>query len=636
MDAQSSLGGMSMKNPMRASIKGWTLLLLLTIGSRGVAAFAGTNKPQFAKIHDGRSLQGTSVLPTDIIGSYYSYGANVSVIRVSGTELPFDQAFEVESTSGPFFYSAALGWTVAQDVQLNDLLVLTFWIRNTNADHRPLNVQPVFEDSVTYNASLSANAPTDKSEWVKYVIPFRATQHYSVSGDGAFFAFDIGVQLQTMEIGGLQLLDYGQVAKPIPASLTSTFAFYYPGRGDATAPWRLAAERNIEKMRKADLRIKVTGNGVPVDNADVTIDETVSAFHWGSAIDGCIIGGQCTTDDVPARYKGNILSNFNTVVLEYDLQWPDWENCCREYALDGIAFAKAHHLPVRGHALIWPGFDNMPPDTATLSPRALAARIDDHFYEEEGQLKDEIYEWNVVNEPYSQKEVQGLIPGVANVTPSNGVLGNQAIAYWYELAANIDPQPRRFVNDYNLFESKDPVAEAYDLALVQYIQAHGGDVQGLGFESHFFQNGPDFIGMQATLADFDPYIGNYGVTEFDFTNLDPALQADMTRDYMTFVFGQPKFDEFLMWGFWDGAHWLNSAPIYNLDWSLKPSGEVWQTLTQKSWQTHTSGKTDGQGVYSLRAYKGTYKITAKVHGKSCTVPFVLRGDSSTTIKLECD
>ncbi len=70
-----------MKNPMRASIKGWTLLLLLTIGSRGVAAFAGTNKPQFAKIHDGRSLQGTSVLPTDIIGSYYSYGANVSVIR---------------------------------------------------------------------------------------------------------------------------------------------------------------------------------------------------------------------------------------------------------------------------------------------------------------------------------------------------------------------------------------------------------------------------------------------------------------------------------------------------------------------------------------------------------------------------
>jgi hypothetical protein len=91
-----------------------------------------------------------------------------------------------------------------------------------------------------------------------------------------------------------------------------------------------------------------------------------------------------------------------------------------------------------------------------------------------------------------------------------------------------------------------------------------------------------------------------------------------------------------MWGFWDGAHWLNSAPIYNLDWSLKPSGEVWQTLTQKSWQTHTSGKTDGQGVYSLRAYKGTYKITAKVHGKSCTVPFVLRGDSSTTIKLECD
>jgi GH35 family endo-1,4-beta-xylanase len=625
----------SMSNAISAKAARWTLGLLMTL--HGAACVAQTTQAgDAAKPECAPSLQGTSVLPANILGDYYSYGANVAVIPVSSSEVPFDQAFQVESTSGPYFYSAALGWTVAKDVPLNDLLVLTFWIKNTNADHRVLNVQPVFEDSVTYNTSLSTNAPSDKAEWVKYVIPFRATQLYQVSGDGAFFAFDVGVQPQTMEIGGLQLLDYGQVADPIPASLTSTFAYYYPGRGDANAPWRLKALDTIEKLRKASLTVKVTQNGAPIGNAAVTVDQTKSAFHWGSAIDGCIIDGQCTTADVPATYKEKILKNFNTVVLEYDLQWWDWENCCKQYALDGIAFAREHHLPVRGHALIWPGFNNMPSDTASLSAEALAARVDDHFEDEEGALKGDIFEWNVVNEPYGNNAVQGLIPGVPNVAPSTGVLGNIAIADWYSLAKSIDPEPEMAINDYNLFESKDPVAEAYDLALVKYIQANGGDVQNLGFESHFYQNGPDFLGMQATLDDFDPYIAKYGATEFDFTNIDPALQVDLMRDYMTFVFGHPKFHEFLMWGFWDGAQWLGSAPLYNLDWTLKPTGKVWQELTQQTWETHTSGKTGGNGEYSLRAFKGEYKITATLNGKTCTVPFTLTEDRAVTVKLECD
>jgi GH35 family endo-1,4-beta-xylanase len=278
----------------------------------------------------------------------------------------------------------------------------------------------------------------------------------------------------------------------------------------------------------------------------------------------------------------------------------------------------------------------MPSDTATLSPAALATRIDNHFADEEGALKGELYEWNVVNEPYGNSDVQGLIPGVANVTQSTGMLGNSAIADWYYRAKSLDPEPVLAMNDYNLFESKDPVAEAYDLALVKYIRQNGGNVQSLGFESHFYQNGPDFKGMQATLDDFDPYIERYGATEFDFTNIDPSLQVDLTRDYMTFVFGQPKFNEFLMWGFWDGAQWLNSAPLYKLDWSLKPSGKVWQTLTKQSWQTHEAGRTDHRGEYFLRAFKGKYEITATSHGRTCTVPFTLKDDSAVTVKLECD
>jgi len=323
------------------------------------------------------------------------------------------------------------------------------------------------------------------------------------------------------------------------------------------------------------------------------------------------------------------------VVLENDLKWPNWE-CCRQYAIDGIDFAQKNKLHLRGHNLIWPNFDTMPADCATLSPAALTARIHNHFENEEGALRGQIYEWDVVNEPYGSNQVQGLIPGVPGVTPAPGVLGNSSIADWYKWAGQIDPGTVRNMNDAGIFELKDPIQEAYDLALVRYIGSLGGSVQGFSFESHFYQSAPVFSDMQATIDDFDPYISKYGVTEFDFAMIDPSLQADLTRDYMTFIFGQPKFNEFLMWGFWDGAHWLNSAPLYNLDWSLKPSGKVFESLTRQVWQTHTAGTTNSKGEYAVRAFKGAYKITASLPGHTCTVPLELEQAASIDISLNCD
>ena len=64
------------------------------------------------------------------------------------------------------------------------------------------------------------------------------------------------------------------------------------------------------------------------------------------------------------------------------------------------------------------------------------------------------------------------------------------------------------------------------------------------------------------------------VTEFDQNTTDTILQADYLSDYLTLVFSEPNFNSFLMWGFWDGMSWINNAPIYAQNWSLKPSGEA--------------------------------------------------------------
>ena len=50
-----------------------------------------------------------------------------------------------------------------------------------------------------------------------------------------------------------------------------------------------------------------------------------------------------------------------------------------------------------------------------------------------------------------------------------------------------------------------------------------------------------------------------------------------------------------MWGFWDGAHWKNNAPLYRRDWSLKPAGAAYRDLVLKTWRTDASGKTGADG-----------------------------------------
>ncbi len=579
--------------------------------------------------------RGTPILPTDLFSTYQVYGADsLTIVPVNDSSVPFTQAFRVGRNSvGQASYSAAIYWNTTAEVPQNDLLVATFWIKNLNPDLAVLSVSPIFQDQKTYSKALEGSAPSDQAEWVKYAIPFRANQIFG-AGTASSFQFFFGSAIQTFEVGGISVEDYGVVPDPIPASLSDTFAYYYPTRYDPNAPWRKLARQNIRKTRMAELIVKVTQNGKFVRNADIYVNQVRSAFGWGSALNPCSLLGTCLSASDTQQYTDAVQKNFTIAGFENAFKWPSWE-CCSADALNGLSWLQQHNIPLRGHNLIWPNFSTMPSDTANLSPPALAARIDNHFYDEEGTLKGKIFEWDVVNEPYTSNQVQGLIPGVPNVTPSQGVLGNSAIVDWFKLAAQIDNQTHLYLNDYNIFENKDPVHEAYDLALVKYLQDGGAKVQGLGFQAHFNQTAPYFPALQATINDFDPYISEYGVTEFDFTTIDPKLQADLTRDFMTFIFGQPKFHEFVMWGFWEGQHWLNNAPLYYLDWTLKPSGQVWQELTLKQWQTHKIGSSNSRGQYSTRAYKGTYNITVAKGPRTCSKTVELTENAVVDVPLDC-
>jgi endo-1,4-beta-xylanase len=75
--------------------------------------------------------------------------------------------------------------------------------------------------------------------------------------------------------------------------------------------------------------------------------------------------------------------------------------------------------------------------------------------------------------------------------------------------------------------------------------------------------------------------------------------------------------------------------LFRKDWTLKPAGVVWQTLTKKLWRTNTAGTTNRGGNFNTRAFLGNYKITVTVCGKSTVYTRELTADAVLTFPAGC-
>ncbi|MGH9801201.1 MAG: endo-1,4-beta-xylanase, partial [Blastocatellia bacterium] len=383
------------------------------------------------------TVEPISVLPNNVYSSFFRYfdpvvGGSSAVVGVNGQS--FLQAIQL-STGGDSdaVYRSALGWGSASAVKKDDVLLLSFWARKLEpGGNAVVRGQVVFERAASpYDKAINVNFPTDSSEWRFYQFPFKAHADFAAGQVNLIFQFAYGPQ--KFEIGGIALNNYGQ---SVALSQLKT-EYYYPGRGEANAAWKLAAVERINQIRKGDLTVRVRDrDGNPLPGAQVFVQQTNHAFKFGSAVTAQLLAGNGQTAADREIYRSRVSSHFTTTVLENDLKWPFWEGWVswnRQATMDTFAWLKNQNLTVRGHNLIWPSSGNLPTDARSLTGDALKARIDQHFGD---ILKPEnaggrCYQWDVVNEPYTNFDIQGRI-AVGNTQQSNGKLGNQEIIRWFQ------------------------------------------------------------------------------------------------------------------------------------------------------------------------------------------------------------
>jgi GH35 family endo-1,4-beta-xylanase len=326
--------------------------------------------------------------------------------------------------------------------------------------------------------------------------------------------------------------------------------------------------------------------------------------------------------------------------LENDLKWPFWESWAswnRQATMNALAWLRNNDLPVRGHNLIWPTYGNMPNDTRNLGPDALRQRIDNHFAE---ILKPEnaggkCYQWDVINEPYTNFEVQGRIGGSSGVTQSNGLLGNLEMIRWFQNARRLDPTTKLFVNDYDILAGggDDKPHQNYLFALSRWLLDNGAPLDGVGMQGHFNRVTPPAT-MQEIIERFSQLPVTLAITEFDVNLTDEELQAEYTRDVMTMIFSHPKFTDFLMWGFWERSHWLPAGAMYRADWSSKPNALVYNDLVFREWWTNEAGVADAAGRFTARGFKGAYNVTAVYQRVANTVTATIDSSGEVTVTLD--
>ncbi|MBL0157036.1 MAG: endo-1,4-beta-xylanase [Bryobacterales bacterium] len=532
--------------------------------------------------------------------------------RVSVSDQAFPEALSLTTTVVPNsswnLRVRALGNGA---VKKDDTILATFWARCVEPAGGECALILNVEQAVSPYTKSASTPFIIGPEWKQFRFIFRMAEDYAPGG--YYVDFWMSQLVQVAEVGGMSFSNYGPGVKATDLGIDAL----YDGAA-ADAPWRIAAEERIDQIRKGDLTVAVTDpDGNPIAAAEVRVRMKRHAFGWGTAVAASVLFG---TKDDNEKYRQFILDNFNCVVLENDLKWPSWDTeNGRIRALQAVQWFHDNGIhKIRGHNLVWPSWQYLPAKVKALEndPEALRQLLLDHIQDEVTANRGTLMDWDVINEAYTNRDLQKI-------------LGDDEMVRWFQVAREYDPDVKLFINDYNIIAANGAniLHRNGYFDIITFLLSKDAPVDGIGMQGHF--GSPTAPETMLRIIDrFATFNKQIEITEFDFNSSDEELQAQFTRDLLITAFSHPSMTNFLMWGFWEGQHWLPRGAMVRQDWTTKPNYDVWRELVYTKWWTNELGATGEDGLYALRGFLGDYEIEVTAGEKTLTIPVTLTKDGA--------
>jgi endo-1,4-beta-xylanase len=458
-------------------------------------------------------------------------------------------------------------------------------------------------------------------EWMEQPVTFVAEE--SIPADKVAVVLLCGQKAQSLEIESIRVLKYdaGTEIKSFPRA--KGIKRNYAGR-EADAPWRKAALDRIEKERKADLSLTVSGaDGKPLANTEVKLTLRKHEFGFGSAINAKRLSSESADDK---RYRDIIERLFSIVVFENDLKDGNWSpdfkkerRSQRNGELDqAFAWLAERHIPVRGHYLMQIA---TPYNLHDIKDNAVIHdRVIESVRERMAFVKDRVTEWDVINHPIAWGGADML-----NKRPGLEKLDREV----FQLARSLTKLPF-YINEDQIFRQGPQCDDTFEY--LKAMNADGFTVAGLGNQGHFHETYlPSPEHLLAVTDRFAQIVPHQAITEFDVvTNDDEQLAADYTRDVLIATFSHPAYNCFLIWGFWEGAHWKPEAASWNQDWTPRLTGKVLEEWIGQKWHTQVMLKTNADGSVNWRGFPGWYEVSTTSQTKAVSVT---KAQPKTEVKL---
>ncbi|MBC6436052.1 hypothetical protein FM036_44205 [Nostoc sp. HG1] len=211
-------------------------------------------------------------------------------------------------------------------------------------------------------------------------------------------------------------------------------------------------------------------------------------------------------------------------------------------------------------------------------------------------------------------------------------LGEDIVKTMFERCHAADPNAVLYVNDYDILNGRrlDDYVQQIRLLLAQ-----GVPVGGIGIQAHILRENITPAQIQHSLDTLAQFNLPIKITEFSTLANTEQEQAKILLNLYQIAFAHPMVKGILMWGFWEKAHWVPQAAIFDRNFQPKLAAKVYKELVFQQWWTRSSGITNQNGQFSTRAFFGQYRVTVKGWNSSKTHLFSFKSqiNQSRVLKL---
>lgn len=436
----------------------------------------------------------------------------------------------------------------------------------------------------------------------------------------------------------------------------------FKGLNDHRVLYEQRTKSGIELYRKADMRLRFTDkNGKPLKNVKFNAKLAKHDFKFGCNL---FMLDEFETPEKNKKFRELFADTFNYAVVPFYWNTLEPEQGKPRYAKDSprvyrrpspdlcVEFCRENDIDMKGHCLVYDAFS---PSWLPKDAEGIWREYDKHFEEIAARYKNDIPDWDVINETISWSPYSN----------STAIFRDRRFVHRsYEMGRRYFTRNRLFINEAAQIWERFRFDRTAFYMQLEKLERDNVHFDAIGMQMHIFVPREKEMEERGAFR-YDPLVaydvmdtfGEFGkplhISEVTVPTYcggaeDDDVQAELLDMLYRMWFSHKSVEGIAYWNLVDG--YAHGAPIgdmtagentyggglLNFDMSEKPAFKVIKKLIKEEWTTNISDSSDEGGMADFRGFKGYYDVEFFADGKRYTAKVYLGGNSNTPCEIKAE